>query len=379
MFLIAVAFITIPAYQAVKQMNSIEAAKSAIQIKLKNSVRALWPGLGGGTKYYTTAITPLTYENLKKVSIKVTYYPLYPLYYSPVPVLPPVFVGWVIAVHFWIYDEATGLLQYEGFFDEIADKPYSGTTTVHSVPSPFDANTYIYFEYYKVSDDMNQYTTYTLHRLEGKQATLTRFLKELKGTDISKPKYFHFAGHGGTTKDGTVTVPYLAVRDDNNPDKYTQLTPMKIYKKIYQNDLENIRVVYFAACYSLTNMQSNNYYDNFVMPILDRGGANAMIGFTGEVDSFVAYVFADKFYNHLLVKEEYITEAYENAKNELKDSTKLTSAALGVLGVIIRLLRLTGWTGIVINMVLFVASFVSSLWFSNQLSNIRLITKSDLN
>ena len=373
-FIISIAFVVVPLHFSAMQVNLANDGLSPLLINQKGMYRAidLIGGGGGGVHYYSTAMTPLIYEELPKVVIKIHVY--------SVPIVTggidtgPIIVGYYWFITYWIYDEKTGILLYSGSTVWESDKEYNGEIRVKA-PSPFYSDTHIYYEYIETYIKMKDNTQYEVHGIEGASATLNTFLNELRGNITSKPKYFHFAGHGGLVND----IPYILVRDDNFYWKYEKLFPFRVLERIKENDLVYTKLVYLSACYSLWNRYSNIATDNFVIPILKYGGAQNLIGFTDVVDSRAAAFFAEKFYEEHLEEDKHISEAFDSAKSFFSIASTIFSFVVGLLASAISyILELPPQVSLIVGIVVAAATLAASLYLSLELSKIVLVTKSDL-
>ncbi len=260
--------------------------------EMKNPTRYI-PGIPRVTEittYYTTAITPLT----------LTYLPL-PVFGIPIPDV--------------------------------------------SIPDPYNGDNWIYMESKKARDAFDNYLSYPVHFIDREQATFSKFINELRGYDEitesyigiiinhKRVKYLHFAGHGGKTSDGT---PFLLTRDDSNPTQYRKLYPYSIYDSVDKYWLKDItKLIYLSACYSLVNKQMSSPYKSFAYVLTNPNnglGVNYIIGYSGEVNTILATVFAEKFYELHLKNGETIIDAFMNAKSEIgNDLGLIVSIAVSIL------------------------------------------------
>ena len=240
-------------------------------------------------------------------------------------------------------------------------------------PDPYDANTWIYAEYSDILKQFKESLSSIMQIKYTEGATYSQFLNLLGGTTNERPIIFHFAGHGGYTSDG---APYLLVRDDNNPDKFTQLNPSDINSRIPLYRLSNYtRLVYFSSCYSARNIYKDSKSESFGSVLTKYLGASYFIGYSDAVDSEIASIFNHVFYIN------YLKNIYMPV-NQVLDQTEVYFTDLGLtltstLKAIIYLLLLDiiepeSWLE---NLAFFLAMNIAYLLIQNFIEKVLIVSK----
>ena len=336
-FMIMTAFVVIPFHSNISQVREIENTKIlAVQKFLSRMTRVISmidPGGGGYTPsmaYYATAMTPI--DRSKLLSLKLHWYEI-EVNSKPLGSLITGY-GYINDRYLWtikykVYDPSipNRLLIYDMVTFE-RDSPYTGESLIRSYGPPPSPDSMIYLEYLITGFYFNNYSGYETHTIEGKEATFNTFLRELKGTESKKPKFFHFAGHG-KMKDGK---PVILVRDDDDPKNDKELEPKHIKWWLSRNELKDrTRLVYLATCYSLANLNSQGYSSSFKGALIDWGGVQYLIGFKDEVNSVIALLFAERFYRYHLKGGLSVANAFDTAKTNVRNSLSSSSLTINFI------------------------------------------------